>query len=168
MVFRTNRKSLKYAPKEFSNVNARAHGIHLDAIKTHNILDNTDQLLMPTRSDTYSFSATPCSFDLQTAVSCYFKLDKDPTHAGLRTGLYGCDLKRETLYTLLHFFIFVAQFLIMSFHSLTSVHYIYIYIYMSGRILIWCFSQPGFNPIFGFLACLATLKSSDRTKQVCL
>ena len=29
-------------------------------------------------------------------------------------------------------------------------------------------SQPGFDPSFGNLACVATLKSSDRTKQVCL
>ena len=36
---------------------------------------------------------------------------------------------------------------------------------MSGRILDWRFSQPGFDPSFGNLACLATLKSSDRTKQ---
>ena len=37
--------------------------------------------------------------------------------------------------------------------------YIYIYIYMS---------QPGFDLSFGNLARLATLKCSDRTKQVCL
>ena len=40
--------------------------------------------------------------------------------------------------------------------------------WLSGRILDWRFSHPGFNPSFGNLACLATLKSSDRTKQVCL
>ena len=32
----------------------------------------------------------------------------------------------------------------------------------------WRLGQPGFDPSFGNLACLATLKSSDRTKQVCL
>ena len=39
-------------PKNFRK-STRARGIYLDAIKTHNILDNTDQLLTPTRSDTY-------------------------------------------------------------------------------------------------------------------
>ena len=39
---------------------------------------------------------------------------------------------------------------------------------VSGRIFDWCLSQPGFDPSFRNLACLATLKSSDRTKQVCL
>ena len=39
---------------------------------------------------------------------------------------------------------------------------------MIGRILDCLFSQPSFNPSFGNLACLATLKSSDRMKQVCL
>ena len=40
--------------------------------------------------------------------------------------------------------------------------------WLSSRILDWCLSQPGFEPSFGNLAYLATLKSSDRTKQVCL
>ena len=38
--------------------------------------------------------------------------------------------------------------------------YIYIYIY-------WRLSQPGFDPVYGKLVCLATLISSDRTKQIC-
>ena len=29
-------------------------------------------------------------------------------------------------------------------------------------------SQPGFDPSYGKLVCLATLMSSDRTKQICL
>ena len=38
-------------------------------------------------------SAVSCLFDHQTTVSCYnFKLDKDIIHAGLRTGIYGCDM----------------------------------------------------------------------------
>ena len=53
---------------------------------------------------TNCFSAAPCSFDLQTTVSCYnFKLDKNLIHAGLRTGLCGRDLIHESQYTLLHF-----------------------------------------------------------------
>ena len=32
----------------------------------------------------------------------------------------------------------------------------------------WRFRQSGFDPSFGNLACLATMKSSDRTKLVCL
>ena len=38
-----------------------------------------------------------------------------------------------------------------------------LYIYIDWRL-----SQPGFHPSFGNLACLATLKCSDRTKQICL
>ena len=30
----------------------------------------------------------------------------------------------------------------------------------------WRLSQPGFDPSFGNLACLATLMSSERTKQI--
>ena len=41
-------------------------------------------------------------------------------------------------------------------------------LWLSGRIFDWRFSQPGFDPSFGDLACLATLKSSERTKKVCL
>ena len=37
--------------------------------------------------------------------------------------------------------------------------------WLSGRILDWRFSQPSFDPSFGNLACLATLKSSDWTTQ---
>ena len=36
---------------------------------------------------------------------------------------------------------------------------------MSGRILDWRYSQSGFDPRFGNLACLATLMNSNRTKQ---
>ena len=55
---------------------------------------------------------------------------------------------------------------------LTLVYiYIYIYIYiswLSDRNLDWRLSQPSFNSSFGNLDCLATLKSPDRTKQICL
>ena len=64
-------------PKNFRK-STRVRRIHLNAIKTHHFPDNTDQLLTTTRSETYFFSAAPCSFDLQTTVSCYnFNLDKD-------------------------------------------------------------------------------------------
>ena len=33
---------------------------------------------------------------------------------------------------------------------------------------VWRLSQPGFDPSYGKLVCLATLMSSDRTKQICL
>ena len=36
------------------------------------------------------------------------------------------------------------------------------------RSLDWCLRQPGFDPGYGKLICLATLMSSDRTKQICL
>ena len=34
-------------------------------------------------------------------------------------------------------------------------------LWLSGRILDWRFSQPGFDPSFGNQACLAILKSCD-------
>ena len=37
--------------------------------------------------------------------------------------------------------------------------------WLSGRILDWRFSRSGFDPRFGNLSCLATLKSCDTTKQ---
>ena len=40
--------------------------------------------------------------------------------------------------------------------------------WLSGRILNWRFSHLSFDPSFGNLACQATLKISDRTKQICL
>ena len=39
--------------------------------------------------------------------------------------------------------------------------------WLSGRILDWHLSQPGFDLSFGNPACLATLMSSDRMKQIC-
>ena len=39
--------------------------------------------------------------------------------------------------------------------------------WLRGRVLDWCLSQPGFDPSYGKLVCLATLMSSDRTKQIC-
>ena len=36
------------------------------------------------------------------------------------------------------------------------------------RGLAWRLSQPSFNPGYGKLICLATLMSSNRTKQICL
>ena len=39
---------------------------------------------------------------------------------------------------------------------------------LRGRVLDWRLSQPGFDPSYGNLVCLATLMSSDRTNQICL
>ena len=39
---------------------------------------------------------------------------------------------------------------------------------LRGRVLDWRLSQPGFDLSYGNLVCLATLMSSDRTKQICL
>ena len=36
------------------------------------------------------------------------------------------------------------------------------------RGLDWRLSQPGFDPSYGKLICLATLMSSEKTKQICL
>ena len=40
--------------------------------------------------------------------------------------------------------------------------------WLRGRVLNWRLSQPGFDPSYGKLVCLATLMSSDRMKQICL
>ena len=40
--------------------------------------------------------------------------------------------------------------------------------WLRGRVLDWRLTQPGFDPSYGNLVCLATLMSSDRTKQICL
>ncbi len=40
--------------------------------------------------------------------------------------------------------------------------------WLRGRDLDWRLSQPGFDPSNEKLVCLATLMSSDRTKQICL
>ena len=79
MVFRANRRSLKYAPKEFSKVNACAWD--------QPWCNKNTQYSRQHRSITHAnpewyvltvFSAAPCLFDLQTTVSCYnFKLDRD-------------------------------------------------------------------------------------------
>ena len=64
------------------------------------------------------------------------------------------------------------------------IYYIYIYIYththtqiiyfvatvsswLRGRCLDWRLSQPGFDPSYEKLVCLATLMNSDRMKQIC-
>ena len=39
---------------------------------------------------------------------------------------------------------------------------------MRSRVSDWRLSLSGFNPSYGKLVCLATLMSSDRTKQICL
>ena len=40
--------------------------------------------------------------------------------------------------------------------------------WLSVRVLYWRLSQPGFDPTYGNLVCLATLMRSVRTKQICL
>ena len=73
MVFRTNRRSLKYAPKEFSKVNACAR----DPPWCYKNTQYSRQHRSVTHANPEWYVLT-CSFDLQTTVSCYnFKLDKD-------------------------------------------------------------------------------------------
>ena len=40
--------------------------------------------------------------------------------------------------------------------------------WLRGRDLDWRLSQPGFDPSYRKLVCLATPMSSDRMKQICL
>ena len=75
MFFMTNRKSLKYAPKEFSKVNAWCY---------KNTIFQTTQINYSRQPGVIGivFLAVPFLFDLQTTVSCYnFNLDKDRVHA---------------------------------------------------------------------------------------
>ena len=66
-------------------------------------------------------------------------------------------------------YIYIYIYIYFFFYHRINHIYIYIYIYIySGRILDWRLSQLGFNPSFGNLVCLATLKSSNRMKQICL
>ena len=50
--------------------------------------------------------------------------------------------------------------------------HVYIFVYMQVfvyiYICIYVLSLPGFDPCYGNLVCLATLMSSNRTKQICL
>ena len=105
MVFRIIRTSLKYAPKEFSKVNTCARDPPWCYKNTQ--FSRQHRSVIHANPEWYVLtvsSAAPCSFDLQTTVSCYnLKLDKDLMHAGARTGLYVRDLIHESLYTRLHF-----------------------------------------------------------------
>ena len=78
MFFRTNRRSLKCVSKEFSKVNACARDPPWCYKNTQ--FSRQDRWVTHTNPEWYVltvFSAAPCSFDLQTTVSCYnFKLDK--------------------------------------------------------------------------------------------
>ena len=40
-----------------------------------------------------------------------------------------------------------------------------VYLWLCGRLYSWHMSQPGLNLSFKNIACLATLKSYDTTKQ---
>ena len=138
MFFMTNMRSLKYAPKEFSKVNACAQDPPW-------CYKNT-QFSRQHRSITHAnpewyvltvFSAAPCSFDLQTTVSSYnFKLDKDLIHAGPRIGIYDRDLIHKSLYTLLHFssqtkkkisiFCSTIVNIVFSFINISTLHLLYL------------------------------------------
>ena len=79
MVVKTNRRSLKYAAKEFSKVNGCARGPPWCYKNTH--FPRQHWSVTHTNPEWYVltvFSAAPCSFDLQATVSYYnFKLDKN-------------------------------------------------------------------------------------------
>ena len=131
MVFRTNRKSLKYTPKEFSKVNACAWDPPWCYKNTQ--FSRQYRSVTHTNPEWYVLtvsSAAPCSFDLQTTVSYYnFKLEKI-----LSTLLPELAFTVATWYTNrcipfyisapnkeIDFFIFVTLLLILSFQSLTLV-----------------------------------------------
>ena len=99
-----------------------ARRIHPDAIKTHNISDNTDQL--------------QCHVTTSSWIKIFI-------HTGLRTGLYSRDMIHKLLYNLLHFssqqrnkFLYFCSTIVnivFSFINISILYiymYIYIYIYM--------------------------------------
>ena len=79
IVFRTNRRSLKYAPNESLKVNACARDPPWCYKNTQCSRQHRHSYSRsPGVICTNCFSPVPCSLDLQTMVSCYnFKLDKD-------------------------------------------------------------------------------------------
>ena len=132
MFFRTNRRSLKYAPKEFSKVNACARDLPWCYINTQ--FSRLHRSVTHANPEWYVltvFSAAPSSFDLQTTVSCYnFKLDKDlfphchqnwllRSWLDTRITVYPSTFQLPTKKYISLFF--VALLLILSFHSLTLV-----------------------------------------------
>ena len=104
MVFRTNRRSLKYAPKEFSKVNAW--------VRDPPWCYKNTQFSTQHRSVTHAnpewnvLFSQRCRARLIIKQRCHVTISswiKIFIHAGLRTGIYGCDLIHKSLYTLLHF-----------------------------------------------------------------
>ena len=105
MFFRTNRRSLKYAPKEFSKVSACAR----DPPWCYKNTQYSRQHRSVTHANPEWYVLTVSQ---RRHVRLIFKQRRHvPTSswikifipAGLRTGLCGCDLIHESLYTLLHF-----------------------------------------------------------------
>ena len=139
MVFRTNRRSLKYAPKEFSKINT----CMWDPPWCYkNTIFQTTQI---------SYSCQPRMIHIVSQRLCAHLIFKQLCHvttwswikifihAGLRTGLYSRDLINELLSAPnkeINFFIFVAQLLILSFHSLTLLLYI-VFKENCGKIIKW-------------------------------
>ena len=106
MVFRTNRRSLKYAPKELSKVNTWARDSRWCYKNTQysrqhrSVTDTNPEWYVATVSQR---RRARLIFKQRCHVTTSSWIKISFLHAGLRTSLYGRDLIHESLYTLLHF-----------------------------------------------------------------
>ena len=81
------------------------------------------------------------------------------------THIYICIYTYICIYIYIYICVYIYIYIYMCVYIYIYIYVcVYIYIY-SGRILDWRYSQPGFDPSFGNLVCLATLMNSDWTKQ---
>ena len=104
MVFRTNRRSLKYAPKEFSKVNANARDPpwcykNTQCSRQHRSVTHANlewYVLFSQRRRVRLIFKQRCQFTISSWIKIFI-------HTGLRIGIYGCDLIHKSLYTLLNF-----------------------------------------------------------------
>ena len=105
MVFRTKKRSLKYAPKEFSKVNVCARDLPWCYKNTQ--YSRQHRSVTHANSEWYVLTVSQrCCVRLIFKQRCHVTISiwiKIFIHAALRTGLYGRNLMHESLYTLLHF-----------------------------------------------------------------
>ena len=131
MVFRTNRRSLKYAPKEFSKVNTCVQDPPWCYKNTQCFPDTTDQLLTPTR-EWYVLTVSQrrrvrlmfkqrCHVTTSSWIKILSTLDSELVSTVVTWYTNRCiPFYISAPNKEINFFIFVALLLI-SFHSLTLV-----------------------------------------------
>ena len=147
MVFTTNWRSLKYAPKEFLKINACTQ----DPPWCHKNTQYSRQHRSVTHANPEWYVLTVSQWyhahlifkqQCHVTTSSWIKIF---IHAGLRTGLYGHDLIHKSLYTLLHFssqqrnkFLYFCSTIvniIFSFINISTLHIYLIYMYKQDLLL---------------------------------